>query len=131
MCVIPLLNTDKLPFVILLQEALCSQAAIDGTCPTLCRSNRVVYQFGLSSYRLSMVESHNYQQTQQHAVCLLMINALDQRGPPRRSRVMEDSCEIFFSTSFPRFFFSHTLLSAKLDDQWGNSPTLWGFRRGL
>lgn len=44
MCVIPLLNTDKLPFVILLQEALCSQAAIDGMCPTLYCGNRVVYQ---------------------------------------------------------------------------------------
>lgn len=46
-CVIPLPSADKLPFVILLQEALCSQAAIDGTCPTLCRSNRVVYQLVL------------------------------------------------------------------------------------
>lgn len=42
-----------------------------------------------------MVESHNYQQTQ-HAVCLLMINVLDQCGTLQRSRVMEDSCEIFF-----------------------------------
>lgn len=32
-----------------------------------------------------MVESHNYQQTQ-HAVCLLMINALDQCGPPAKKQ---------------------------------------------
>lgn len=31
----------------------------------------------------------------------------------------------FFLLRLP--VFSHTLLSAKLDDQWGNVPTLWGF----
>lgn len=80
-----------------------------------------------SSYRLSMVESHNYQQTQ-HAVCLLMINVLDQCGLQQRGRVMKDSCETFFSfVSLFCFFCSHSLLSAKLDDQWWNFPTLMGF----
>lgn len=32
-----------------------------------------------------MVESHNYQQTQ-HAVCQLMINVLDQCGPPAKKQ---------------------------------------------
>lgn len=62
-----------------------------------------------------MVESHNYQQTQ-HAVCLLMINALDQCGPLQRSRVMEDSCEMFFLfflllLCFLSFFSTHTAIS--------------------
>lgn len=72
-----------------------------------------------------MVQSYNYQQTQ-HAVCLLMINALDQCGPFQRSRVTEDSWEICFLSSSVCFLSSRTLLSAKLDDQWGNSPALWG-----